>query len=81
MLYYIQYIFYGLPLLAILFFAFSLWRYIYAKRKNKNQPGWFSVAEMRKRKRLLLIASIIVGFFVIVVVGLTILLFTAVAFM
>lgn len=81
MLYYVQYVFYGLPVLALIFFIVSLCRFIYAKKKNKIQPGWFGVAEMRKRKRLLVISSVIAGVFAAVIVGLAILLYTAVAFM
>ena len=81
MFYYAQYIFYGLPVLALVFFVISLWRFISAKRKNKIQPGSFPVEEIKRRKRLLVISSVIAGFFVVVIVGLIALLYTAVAFM
>lgn len=81
MLYYVQYIFYGVPILALVFFCVSLVRYISAKRKNKRQPESVGAKELQRRKLLLIISSVIVGVFVFAIVGLIVLLHTAVAFM
>ncbi|MBQ8232760.1 MAG: hypothetical protein IJZ34_12660 [Lachnospiraceae bacterium] len=81
MLYYIQYIFYGLPIIALLFFIISLCRYISAKRKNKAMPNSYSTEEIKKRKLLLIVSSVIAGVFIMVVVSLIVLLFMAAAYM
>lgn len=81
MIYLIQFIFYGIPIAALWFFFSSLYRYLSAKRKNKTEPDSFSVEEMKKRKLLLIVSSVIAGVLVAVVVAFAILLFSAVAFM
>lgn len=81
MFYIIQFIFYGIPVAAICFFAGSLYRYFHAKSVNKKEPDTFSAAEMKKRKILLIVSSVIAGVLALVVIGFAILLYTAVAFM
>lgn len=81
MFYLIQCIFYGIPIAAILFLAISLYRYVHAKSANKKEPGTFSASEMKKRKILVIVSSVIAGVLALVVIGFAILLYTAVAFM
>lgn len=75
------YIFCGIPVAAILFFIISLILFCYAKYQNKKQPGSFSEGELKTRKILLIISSVIAGVLALVIVSLIALLFTAVAFM
>lgn len=74
-------LFFGIPAAAGVFFAISLYRYISAKKQNKRDPGCIRPGELKKRKMLLLAASVILGVFLLVVVGFATLLFMAVAFM
>lgn len=76
-----KYIFFGIPLAAILFFIISLFRYICAKIKNKKEPGSFGTEEMKKRKILLIVSSVIVGVLVAVVVAFVVMIYMAVAYM
>ena len=76
-----KYIFFGIPLAAILFFIISLCRYIRAKIINKKEPGRFSTEEMNKRKILLIVSSVIVGVLVAVVVAFVVMIYMAVAYM
>ena len=76
-----KYIFFGIPLAAILFFIISLCRYISAKMKNKKEPCSFDTEEVNKRKKLLIISSVIVGVLAAVVVAFAVMLCMAVAYM
>lgn len=75
--------FFGLPLAAIIFFVFSLVRYLQAKIQNKKSGEPFSVYsrdEMVKRTTLLVISVIVAIVVVAVVVGIYILLLNAIAY-
>ncbi|MCD8357111.1 MAG: hypothetical protein LUE11_11170 [Clostridia bacterium] len=74
-------IFYGIPIAALLFFIISLYRYLYAKGKNKTEPNSFSAEEMEKRKSSLKLSSVIAGVLALVIIGLAVLLFMAIAYM
>lgn len=74
-------LFYAMPMVVILFFVFSLVCFISAKRKNKKQPGSVRPEEIKWRKTLLIVASVVMAVFLAVVIGLIALLATAVAFM
>lgn len=76
-----QLFFYGIPLAAIVFFVVSVYRYVKAKRANKRQPGTFSEEEVNSRKLCMIVSSVIMGILVLIVVGLAVLLFMAVAYM
>lgn len=74
-------LFFGIPAIVFVLFVISLVRYVAAKIKNKKIPGSFSESEIKKRKIMLIILSVIIGVFAVVVIGFTALLFMAVAYM
>ena len=74
-------IFYGIPLGAIAFFVVSLVRFCRGKKANKLTPGAVSPEEMRARKTMLVVSSVILGVLVVVVIGFTALIYMAVAYM
>ena len=76
-----QIAFYGIPLGALAFFAVSLVRFCRGKKANKLSPGAVSPEELRVRKTMLVVSSVILGILVAVVIGFTALLFMAVAYM
>lgn len=80
-MYFYQGLFYGLPIGALAFFGISLYRFLSAKRRNRQEPGSYGPEEMKRRKTLLIAASVIAGVLLAVVIGFTLLLFMAVAFM
>lgn len=74
-------LFFGIPAIVFVLFVISLIRFVAAKSKNKKIPGCFSDSEIKKRKIMLIILSVIVGVFAVIVLGFTALLFMAVAYM
>jgi hypothetical protein len=79
---YIYYaLFFALPLLTVVFFGVSLFRYLSARNANKKQPNAFSADEMKKRKLIFVISSVVAGVFVAIVIGVISLLCMAIAFM
>lgn len=74
-------LFFSIPAIILAFLGVSIYRYVYAKRKNKLSPDTFSNEEINKRKMWLIISAVISGVLVAVVVGFIALLFMAVAFM
>ena len=74
-------LFFGIPALALLFFGISLFRFCYAKYKNKHVPGTFSDEAVRTRKIVFIVSAVIAGILAAVIIGFVILLFMAVAFM
>ncbi len=74
-------LFFGIPVVLTVVFGIVLYRYCYAKKENKKNPGTFSDAEMRNRKIFLIIDCVITGAFLAVALGVIVLLFMAVAFM
>lgn len=73
--------FFAIPIILIALFGVSLYRYISAKKQNKVAPGTFSDAEIKKRKIMLFVLSVIAGVLAVIVVGFIALMFMAVAFM
>ena len=78
--YIISYLYYIIPA-AVLLFGISLFRYCYAKHKNRRTPGTYSSEQMKSRKIFLIVASIIAGILAVVVLAFIGLLMMAVAFM
>ena len=76
-----QIVFYGIPLGALAFFIVSLVRFCGGRKANRLTPGAVSAEEMRARKIMLVVSSVIGGLRAAVVIGFTALLFMAVAFM
>jgi hypothetical protein len=76
-----QILFYGIPLGALAFFVVSLVRFCGGRKANRLTPGAVPAEEMRVRKIMLVVSSVIVGLLAAVVIGFTVLLYMAVAFM
>ncbi len=79
--YIISGLYYIIPVSAVLFFGISLFRYYYAKHKNKRVPGTYSESQIKSRKICLIVSSVIAGVLAIVVLSFIGLLMMAVAFM
>ena len=76
-----QILFYGITLGALAFFVVSLVRFCGGRKANRLTPGAVPAEEMRVRKIMLVVSSVIVGLLAAVVIGFTVLLYMAVAFM
>lgn len=74
-------IFYGIPIAAITFFIVSLCRFVSAGCRNKKEPGTFSVEEMKNRKWLLIISSLIAGVLLAVIIAFVAIISMAVIYM
>lgn len=74
-------LFFAVPVIWLILFGISLYRYISAKKQNKQMPGTFSPGEIKKRKVFLIVMSIVAGMILAMVIGLIAMLFMAVAFM
>ena len=73
--------FFVIPVILIVFFGISLYRYVSAKNQNKVAPGTFSDDEVKKRKVILIVLSVISCVFVAIVIGFIALMFMSVAYM
>lgn len=69
------FLFYAIPIAAIVFFIVSIILYFSAKNKNKQTPDSYSESQMKNRKTLLTISSVIAGVLAAVVIGLALLTF------
>lgn len=81
MLYFIQFLYFAIPVAAILFFIVSLCLFLSARKQNKLQPGSVSAQTLRKRKIMLIVSSVIAGILAAIVIAFIALLYMAVAFM
>ena len=81
MLYFIQFLYFAIPVAAILFFIVSLCLFLSARKQNKQQPGSVSAQTLRKRKIMLIVSSVIAGILAAIVIAFIALLYMAVAFM
>lgn len=81
MLYFIQFLYFAIPVAAILFFIVSLCLFLSARKQNKQQPGSVSAQTLRKRKIMLIVSSVIAGVLAAIVIAFIALLYMAVAFM
>ena len=81
MLYFIQFLYFAIPVAAILFFIVSLCLFLSARKQNKFQPGSVSAQTLRKRKIMLIVSSVIAGVLAAIVIAFIALLYMAVAFM
>ena len=77
----INFLFSIAPVAAIVFFICSLVAYIGAKRKNASEPNSFTSEQIRKRKTLLIVSSIIFGVLLALIFGIIALLAVAIIFM
>lgn len=76
-----DFLFFALPIVAILFFGISLYRYCSAISGNKKIPQTFPPAEIKKRLILLIVSSVIMGVLLLVVIGYIALIFMVIAYM
>lgn len=74
-------LFFGIPAVLLALFGVSVYRYVMAKRANKENPGTYSAEELKRRKVMLIVLAVIAGVLAVVVIGFIALLFMAVAFM
>ena len=74
-------LFFSIPIILIALFGISVFRYVSAKKQNKAAPGTFSDDEIKKRKIMLIVLSVITAVLAAIVIGFIVLLFMAVAFM
>lgn len=74
-------LFFGMPVILIVFFGVSVYRYVSAVKQNKEAPGTFSPEEIKKLRTLLIVFSVAAGVLVAVVIGFVWLLFMALAYM
>ena len=81
MLYLMEFLYFAIPVAAIIFFVVSLCLYFSAKKQNKLQPGSVSTQTLRSRKTMLIVSSVIASVLVVVFLAFVALLFMAVAFM
>lgn len=81
MLYFIQFLYFAIPVAAILFFIVSLCLFLSARKQNKQQPGSVSAQTLKKRKIMLIVSSVIAGVLAAIVIAFIALLYMAVAFM
>lgn len=81
MLYFIQFLYFAIPVAAILFFIVSLCLFLSARKQNKLQPSSVSDQALRKRKIMLIVSSVIAGVLAAIVIAFIALLYMAVAFM
>ena len=80
-LYLAEVLFYLIPIGSIAFFIVSLVAFCTSKSANKHSPGSYTDSQMRTRKTLLIISSVIMGVLAAVVIGLMVLLFIGIAYM
>lgn len=81
MLYFIQFLYFAIPVAAILFFIVSFCLFLSARKQNKQQPGSVSAQTLKKRKIMLILSSVIAGVLAAIVIAFIALLYMAVAFM
>jgi len=74
-------LFYGLPLLVVLFFIFSLIRYLTLRHGHRKTPEAVPEAAVRTWRNVLMVAGGMLGVLLAVVVAFTLLLMMAVAYM
>lgn len=74
-------IFFVIPAIVLGIFAVTVYRFVSARKKNEASPGAFSDGEIKKRKIMMIVASVITVIFVIMVVCICALMYVAVAYM
>jgi len=72
---------YLIPLAAIVFFIVSLCYFIAVKKQYKLEPGEINMQKKNTAKTLLIVASVIMGVFLVVIIAFVSLMFMAVAYM
>lgn len=77
----LEFLFFMIPSVLLVLFGISLSSFVSAKKQNKYAPGTFSDAEIKKRKIILIVLSVVTGVVVSIVIGCVVLMFVAVAYM
>ncbi len=75
------FLYYGIPVAAVVFFLVTLILHLSARRKARRAPGSVSEQTLRLRRTLFIIASVLMGILLAVVVAFIALMLLAVAFM
>lgn len=75
------FLFFAIPTAFLVGFGISLYRYLSAKRRNKQTPGTFSPEEIKKRSTVVIVLAVTLGVLLAVVIGFIVLIYMAIAFM
>lgn len=75
------FLFFTIPVILIVLFGICFYRYVSAKKQNESVPGTFTDDEIKQRKTILIVSSVVAGIPVAVVLGFLALSSMAVAFM
>ena len=81
MFYLVQFLSYGLPIAAVIFFVVSLVRYLHARSVNRHAPETYDKRQMTARLVCLIVSASIAGTMLLTIFAVIGLLFTVVAFM
>lgn len=76
-----DFLFFAIPVLSIIFFGISLYRFCSAKSANKKSPESFPPSEIKKRLILLIVSSVIMSVLLFIVIGLIVILLMVIAYM
>lgn len=75
------FLYFSIPAITLVLWGVSLYKYLSAKKANKKAPGTISEDELKRRKTMLIVTSVIAAVLVAVIIGFIGLLFLAVAYM
>lgn len=75
------FLYFSIPAITLILLGVSLYKYLSAKKANKKVPGTISEDELKRRKTMLIVTSVIAAVLVAVIIGFIGLLFLAVAYM
>ena len=75
------FLYFSIPAITLVLFGVGLYKYLSAKKANKKAPGTVNDEELKRRKTMLIVTSVIFAALVAVIIGFIGLLFLAVAFM
>ena len=79
--YLMLFLFFGVPLAAIMFFAVSLVRYCAARKLDRKKPGSIDPQTRKQRKILLIVSAVIAGVLMAADVAVVVLFYMAIAYM
>ncbi|MBO5649770.1 MAG: hypothetical protein J6S76_07655 [Clostridia bacterium] len=79
--YILYFSFFGLPIAALIWFFVSTYRFFIAKHRIKRGTAAYSDADLKNRRLQFVLSSCLAGTLLAFVLGLILLLYTAVAFM
>ncbi len=74
-------LFFAIPTALFAFLGVSIYRYASARKKNAREPGTVSPHELRSRKTALIVSAVLAGVLLLIVVGIVVLLYLAIAYM